>query len=295
MNAHRNRPWSRGAVVAAAFMVAALMLVALAAGPAAAHSGDSDREHTPSDRAGFDAVKATNSDVVKAANETGTGINLVKTAIEDSARPTVHDVTVEFGTAESYPAASSYECRIDGGSWEACTSPVTYGGLALGVEHTFEVRGSSKGVTGSPVASTWTTESEAAPEPGLGLVIAEGFYALNLDGVFGYVLGDDYAGLSGDDHHGSKAYSGFHCCAGRDAGYLGWGSKRDSIVRACDRTQTITSAPAYSYGRDTQTRQTHVAVAKRPWHCNNTYTNANHEWHYTSNKYGGRGAISYHR
>lgn len=289
MNVHESRSWSPGKVFAAALVGAALVIfAALASRPAAAHSEDSHR-------AGFDAVKATHSDVVKAASETGTGINLVKTAIEDSAGPTVHDVTVEFGTAEAYPAASSYECRIDGGPWKACTSPVTYGGLALGVEHTFEVRGSSKGVTGSPVASTWTTEAEAAPEQGLGLVVAEGFYALNLDGVFGHAFGDEYAGLSGDDHHGSPAYSGFYVGAGRDVGFLGWGSGRDSIVRACDRTETNGPAPAYSYGRNTQARQTHVAVARRPWHCNNTYTNANHEWHYTSNKYGGRGAISYHR
>lgn len=294
VNTRENRPWSLGTVFAAALVVAALMtLAALASKPAAAHSGDPDREHTPSDRAGFDAVKATNSDVVKAANETGTGINLVKTAIENSARPTVHDVTVEFGTAESFPAASSYECRIDGGSWEACTSPVTYGGLALGVEHAFEVRGSSKGVTGSPVASTWTAEAGAAPEQGLGFVIAEGFYALNLDGVFGHVLGEEYAGLSGDDHHGSPAYSGSYAGGGHDVGFLGWGSSKDSIVRACN--QTHNRAPAYSYGRNTQARQTHVAVARKSGSCNNTYTNANHEWHYTSNNLGGRGAISYHR
>lgn len=289
VNARESRPWILGAVFAAALVVAALSLAGLAAGPAAAHPEDSHR-------AGFDAVKAAHSDVVKAANETGTGITLVETAIEDSASPTVHDVTVEFGTAKSYPAASSYECRIDGGLWGACASPVTYRGLALGVEHTFEVRGTSEGVTGSPVASTWTTEPETAPERGLGIVVAEGFYALNLDGVFGHALGNEYAGLSGDDHHGSPAYSRYYDTPpggrGKDVGFLGWGNKQDSIVRACDRTYN--GVPAKSYARNTQARQTHVAVARRPGHCNNTYTKANHEWHYTWNKYGGRGGISYH-
>jgi hypothetical protein len=36
-------------------------------------------------------------------------------------------------------AGTRLECRLDGGSWATCTSPVTYGGLAAGTHH-FRVR-----------------------------------------------------------------------------------------------------------------------------------------------------------
>ncbi|MBE2320107.1 M36 family metallopeptidase [Solirubrobacter sp. CPCC 204708] len=51
--------------------------------------------------------------------------------------PTVPDSTATFTFGGE--GAARFECRVDAGAWEACTSPKTYTGLASG-EHLFEVR-----------------------------------------------------------------------------------------------------------------------------------------------------------
>jgi uncharacterized protein (TIGR03382 family) len=63
--------------------------------------------------------------------------------------------TFEFG---SDAPDVTYECRLDGGEWTVCTSPVTYNNLADG-EHTFEVRArdtSGNVVDTTPAVHTWT-------------------------------------------------------------------------------------------------------------------------------------------
>jgi plastocyanin len=53
----------------------------------------------------------------------------------------------------------SFECRIDGGPFSACTAPKAYSGLAVG-SHTFEVRALDAVGNPSPAASyTWTVGS----------------------------------------------------------------------------------------------------------------------------------------
>jgi hypothetical protein len=39
----------------------------------------------------------------------------------------------------SSEGGSSFQCRLDGGAWQACTNPRTYSGIGLG-NHTFAVR-----------------------------------------------------------------------------------------------------------------------------------------------------------
>jgi outer membrane protein OmpA-like peptidoglycan-associated protein len=66
--------------------------------------------------------------------------------------------TAAFGfTADE---ASTYECRVDGGSWAACTSTKTLTGLSSG-SHTFEVRAtdSSGNVDATPASYTWTVDA----------------------------------------------------------------------------------------------------------------------------------------
>jgi DNA-directed RNA polymerase specialized sigma24 family protein len=62
--------------------------------------------------------------------------------------------TFRFRSSES---GSSFECRLDSGSWKACSSPKTYHGLANG-QHVFRVRArdASGNVDGSPATWTWT-------------------------------------------------------------------------------------------------------------------------------------------
>ena len=55
---------------------------------------------------------------------------------------------------------STFECRIDGGAWTACTSPRNYTSLGEG-SHTFEVRATDVGgnVDPSPASHTWVVDT----------------------------------------------------------------------------------------------------------------------------------------
>ncbi|MGZ4651287.1 MAG: Ig-like domain-containing protein [Kineosporiaceae bacterium] len=72
--------------------------------------------------------------------------------------------TVAFSASES---GATFECRLDGGAWAACTSPKDYTGLSL-AEHTVDVRATDAAgnVDGSPASASWT--SVALPGGGSG-------------------------------------------------------------------------------------------------------------------------------
>jgi Bacterial Ig-like domain/Glycosyl hydrolase family 26 len=63
----------------------------------------------------------------------------------------------------SEPGAT-FECRLDGGAWDACTSPVEYTGLAEG-PHSFEVKatGADGDPDDTPASRTWTVDPVAQP------------------------------------------------------------------------------------------------------------------------------------
>jgi outer membrane protein OmpA-like peptidoglycan-associated protein len=59
----------------------------------------------------------------------------------------------------------SYECRIDGGAWEPCVSPVAYSGLTDG-PHSVEVRQTdAAGNVGTVAVHSWTTEPATPARP----------------------------------------------------------------------------------------------------------------------------------
>ncbi len=62
----------------------------------------------------------------------------------------------------STEGGSTFQCRLDGGAWSACTSPATVGPLADG-SHTFEVRAtdSASNQELTPEAYTWVTDAGA--------------------------------------------------------------------------------------------------------------------------------------
>src|SRR3954468_12515449 len=64
--------------------------------------------------------------------------------------------SASFGLA-SNEVGSSFECRLDGGAWGACTSPKSYSGLASG-SHTFDARAIDQAgnVDPSPASRAWT-------------------------------------------------------------------------------------------------------------------------------------------
>jgi predicted phage tail protein len=59
-------------------------------------------------------------------------------------------------TFHSTPTGATFECRLDGAVFAACTSPTSYSGLTAGA-HTAEVRAvNGNGVDATPAARTWT-------------------------------------------------------------------------------------------------------------------------------------------
>ena len=117
---------------------------------------------------------------------TGTAVDTTAPAapaIIGGPQGTVTDTTARFEF--SGEAGVTFECALDSGAYELCTSPKTYTGLAVGA-HTFHVRQTdSAGNTGLSAGQTFTVQSSAPqpqpqpqpePEPDAGdldLVVAE--------------------------------------------------------------------------------------------------------------------------
>jgi hypothetical protein len=75
---------------------------------------------------------------------------------------------------------ASFECQLDAGAWEACTSPETYGPLGLG-SHTFAVRAVDSGGTpdATPATRTWTIVESPPPS---GNLLTNGGFELDANG-----------------------------------------------------------------------------------------------------------------
>jgi hypothetical protein len=87
------------------------------------------------------------------------------TTIDSGPSGFTNNASPSFGFSSSEPS-STFECRIDAGSWQGCTSPQAYSSLADG-SHTFEVRAAdSLGNLDSTAASrTFTVDTQAPPAP----------------------------------------------------------------------------------------------------------------------------------
>jgi hypothetical protein len=68
----------------------------------------------------------------------------------------------------SNEAGSTFECRLDGGLYGACTTPASYSGLGDGV-HTFDLRATDPAgnLDTSPASYTWTIDNVAPSSPTL--------------------------------------------------------------------------------------------------------------------------------
>jgi hypothetical protein len=76
---------------------------------------------------------------------------------------TVLDNSARFEFSSSEPG-STFECKLDGGSFEPCSSPKSYTSLASG-GHAFEVRAidGAGNVDQSPASRTWTVKQNTPP------------------------------------------------------------------------------------------------------------------------------------
>ena len=94
--------------------------------------------------------------------------------------------------------SSTFECRIDGGAWSACTSPKSYTSLTDG-SHTFDVRATDAAgnTDGTPATYTWLVDT-AAPSSTIGFPAASGEY-----NVAGWNAGCATSGLCGTYSDGS--------------------------------------------------------------------------------------------
>jgi hypothetical protein len=81
------------------------------------------------------------------------------TTITSSPPDPSNDANPTFSFTSSKPS-STFECRIDGGSWSSCTSPDTISPALGGGSHTFDVRATDQvgNADPSPASYTWTID-----------------------------------------------------------------------------------------------------------------------------------------
>jgi hypothetical protein len=91
---------------------------------------------------------------------------------------TAPDTTITSGPASSTISTSAsfdfsaseagavFACKLDSGSWSACTAPKAYSSVAVGT-HTFSVRASdgAGNIDPTPASGTWTVEAVTPPPP----------------------------------------------------------------------------------------------------------------------------------
>ena len=99
----------------------------------------------------------------------------------------------DFSASEG---SSTFECRLDGSAWSACTSPKDYAGLTDG-SHTFEVRATdiAGNTDGSPASFTWLVDT-AAPSSTIAFPAPGGEY--NVSGWNGGCPTSGSCGTSSD-------------------------------------------------------------------------------------------------
>jgi Right handed beta helix region len=88
-----------------------------------------------------------------------------ETSIVSGPAATTTSTAASFSLSAS-ESGSTLACKLDSGSWGACTSPKAYSGLAVG-SHTFSARATDTAgnTDATPTTQTWTVEAVAPPPP----------------------------------------------------------------------------------------------------------------------------------
>jgi hypothetical protein len=105
--------------------------------------------------------QAGNTDPSPASNSFEIDLTAPTTTIDSGPNDPSNDTTPTFTFSASEPG-STYECRVDGGSWSSCTSPHTTAALGAG-SHTFDVRATDAAgnTDATPASSAWTIDLTA--------------------------------------------------------------------------------------------------------------------------------------
>jgi hypothetical protein len=82
-----------------------------------------------------------------------------ETTVDSGPSGTVNDTSASFAFSSTEPD-STFECRIDAGAFQGCTSPKSYSNLSNG-SHTFEVRATDRAgnTDATPASRTWTVDA----------------------------------------------------------------------------------------------------------------------------------------
>jgi hypothetical protein len=85
------------------------------------------------------------------------------TSIDSAPLGTTTSTNADFGFSSS-ESGSTFQCSLDSGAWAACTSPKSYGSLAVG-SHTFSVKATDAvgNTDASPATLSWTVEAGTPP------------------------------------------------------------------------------------------------------------------------------------
>ena len=105
--------------------------------------------------------QAGNTDGTPAGHTWTVDVTAPDTTLDSSPPSPSNDTTPTFDFSSSEPG-STFQCRVDGGSWASCTSPHTTGALGEGT-HTFDVRATDAAgnTDASPASFTWTIDLTA--------------------------------------------------------------------------------------------------------------------------------------
>ncbi len=114
-----------------------------------------------------------------------------QTTLDSSPSDPTTSTSADFDFSGS-EGGSTFECRLDGGAWSACTSPKSYTSLSDG-SHTFQVRATDEAgnTDATPASFTWTVDT-TAPSSTVGFPAAGGEY-----NVAGWNAGCATSGLCG--------------------------------------------------------------------------------------------------
>jgi hypothetical protein len=124
------------------------------------YSSLADGEHTLSVRAS-DALG--NTDATPATRAWTVDTNAPETFIDSTPDDPTSQTSATFEFSSDEPG-TTFQCRLDSGSFESCSSPQTYNGLSEG-SHTFRVRATdqSGNTDATPDSATWKVDT-TAPE-----------------------------------------------------------------------------------------------------------------------------------